>query len=136
MLKKITITLAAAGASIALLAAPAYAGTWYPSGYPQHLYTDDNAGEGAFQAEGDWIMANDIAADSKSVVTRWETNYGRDGECKATGGAFTGREQCNYNFDEDYKVRIKVCLRDYSNDIGWENCSTWSPWLSIATGNA
>jgi hypothetical protein len=135
LLKKITISLGAAGAGVLLMAVPAHA-VYYPTGWPQHAYTSDNAGEGAFQADGDWIMANDIREDHRSTVTRWETNYGREGECKATGGAFTGREECNYNFDEDYKVRIKVCLRNYSNDIGWENCSTWTPWLSIATGNA
>ncbi|MGX1267140.1 hypothetical protein RKD18_000334 [Streptomyces phaeoluteigriseus] len=135
MLKKISFTLAAAGAGVTLMAVPAHA-TWYPGAWPQHAYTNDYNGEGAFQADGDWIMANDLGEDHKSTVTRWETDYGREGECKATGGAFSGREECNYDFAEEHKVRIKVCLRNYSNDIGWENCSTWTPWLSISTGNA
>ncbi|WP_367323486.1 hypothetical protein [Streptomyces sp. HUAS ZL42] len=133
-MKQISTVFAAAGAGVVLMAVPAHA-TWYPTGWPQHAYTSDYKGEGAFQAEGDWVMAADLGEDGRSAVTRWETDYGRSGECKATGGAFTGKTECNYDFAESGGFRMKVCLRNYSNDIGWENCSTWTPWLSISTGN-
>ncbi|MFD8419824.1 hypothetical protein [Streptomyces sp. NPDC059466] len=131
-MKKISIALGAA-VGIILIASPAYAVS-YPSSWPGVLYTDDYAGLGGFQSDGDYVGVNDLDADGKSTVTRWETDYGRSGECKDTNGADNGWTSCNYDMDENHSMRYNVCLRNYSNDIGWENCSGWSPWISIASG--
>ncbi|MFB7224106.1 hypothetical protein [Streptomyces sp. NPDC056227] len=116
------------------MASPAYA-VDYPDSWPGAFYTSDYAGWGAFESNGDYVGAEDLHADGKTTVTRWETNYGRSGECKDSNGADNGVTDCNYDMDEQKAVRIKVCLRNYSNDIGWENCSSWGPWIHISDGS-
>ncbi|MEE4589164.1 MULTISPECIES: hypothetical protein [Streptomyces] len=130
-LKKIS-TIFAAATGILAMTSPAYA-VDYPH-YPSRLSTSDDAGMGSFLANGDYIGVQDLDYDGRSTVTRWETDYGRSGECKATNGPTNDWIDCNYNFAETGYLRFKVCLRNYSNDIGWINCSDWSRWLSISDG--
>ncbi|MGW0554428.1 hypothetical protein ACWDZ6_09555 [Streptomyces sp. NPDC002926] len=130
--KRIIGTLAAAACTV-LMATPAQAEPNWPS-WPGEVKTSDGMGYGYFAYDGDYIGANDFKFDGASTVTRWETDYGRSGECKDTNGAQNGVTACNYDMAESGYVRVKVCHRDYSNDIGWINCSSWSQWLSIRDG--
>ncbi|MGW2380801.1 hypothetical protein [Streptomyces sp. NPDC001658] len=116
--------LTGAAAAVVLAAGPANAISIWMS-------TSDNAGSGYFQNYDDTIGVSDTEADGMSTVTRWETDYGRSGTCVDSNGADNGYKVCDYDFDEDGYGRIKVCLRDYSNDIGWINCSTWSDWHPV-----
>ncbi|MER6999836.1 hypothetical protein [Streptomyces sp. NPDC000410] len=84
---------------------------------------------GCFDPNGDKFGAADHEADGLRTVVKWETNYGRSGECHAAGGAGTTKT-CNYDMREDKKVRFKLILRDGAN--GPDKVSTsWSPWESI-----
>jgi hypothetical protein len=106
----------------------------YPDSWPGELCTQNHEGCGAFAAAGDYVGAFDFLSDGRSTVTRWETDYGRSGVCIDSNGTGNGWTDCNYDFSETASLRFKVCLRNYSNDIGWINCSDWSEWLSISDG--
>ncbi|GAB2562890.1 hypothetical protein [Kribbella endophytica] len=96
---------------------------------------ENSAGsEGRFQSNGDYIGTLDWAFDNKSAVTRWQTNYGRAGECVDKNGAQNGVTACNYDLAENGYVRIQVCHRNLSGGGGLATCSSWSQWLSIRDG--
>jgi hypothetical protein len=119
---KILSSVFAAIAAAAFVSTPAHADDFK---YPMH--TDGDCGHSYFAPYGDRVLVIDTCKDGRSVVARWETNYGRFGECKNTAGtAGSGQVTCNYDMRETGYFRYKVCLRNYSNDIGWEDCSTWS----------
>jgi hypothetical protein len=89
----------------------------------------DDVAQGCFESYGDHVIAYDKEADGLWVRVDWTTNYGRDGAChdKSSAG---GPVDCNYNMDEDGKVKLQVELWDGSNRVAetrWEDC----PWLQI-----
>ncbi|MGW7438484.1 hypothetical protein [Streptomyces sp. NPDC054849] len=92
-------------------------------------YAGQYAGEGCFKSYGDKIWVKDGKSDGLRVVVKWETNYGRTGECHQTGG--TGSSGvCNYDMREDGKIRFSVMRRDGANGDNL-NQSLWTSWLNI-----
>lgn len=87
----------------------------------------DDVAQGCFESYGDHVTAYDKEADGLWVRVDWTTNYGRDGACndKSSAGGPVG---CNYNMDEDGKVKFQVELWDGSNRVAETG---WTPWLQI-----
>jgi hypothetical protein len=89
----------------------------------------DLAGTGCFESYGDKIYAKDQKADGLRTVVKWETDYGRSGECHAAGGAGSDN-YCNYDMREDRAVRFKVLLRNGAD--GADRYATpYTAWLKI-----
>ncbi|WP_460650047.1 hypothetical protein [Kribbella endophytica] len=130
MRKTVGVLVGAVGLA-AFAAAPAHAVEW-PS-WPGMV--ENSAGsKGYFDSDGDHVGTLDWAFDNKSAVTRWETDYGRSGECVDKNGAQNGVTGCNYDLAETGYVRIKVCHQNLSAGGGLTSCSGWSQWLSIRDG--
>ena len=117
------------GGSVAL-AAPAAADDVEPAApFMRCLHLEGEAGIGCFDPKGDVFGAHDYVRDGKRVVTAWQTDYGRGGECHNAKGAFSTRF-CTVNLAEHRKVRIKVSLREGANGPD-EKSTGWSEWLPI-----
>ncbi|MGW0365807.1 hypothetical protein [Streptomyces sp. NPDC002990] len=114
-------------------AEPVTAGDSYASGFTYCEVTKDYAGqiagEGCFKAYGDKIWVEDTKSDGFRVVVRWQTNYGRSGECHQTGGAGSAGV-CNYDMREDGQIRFEVMRRDGASGPNY-NPSAWTPWINI-----
>ncbi|MEU2084578.1 hypothetical protein ABZ569_22280 [Streptomyces albus] len=117
-------------ALVAMAATPAEAVS-FPQ-YPGRVKNADFSA-GAFQSKGDYVGALDFAADGKSAVTRWKTDYGRSGRCWDTNGAQNGFTACNYNMKENRFIKFQVCHANYGSS-SYSKCSEWSPWVSIRNG--
>ncbi|GAA0549355.1 MULTISPECIES: hypothetical protein [Streptomyces] len=73
------------------------------------------------------VLADDLKADGQSAVTRWraEDGYGTvfdHDDCVDSTGADNRRRACP--LPKGY-IFIKICTRNFSNDIGYMNCSDW-----------
>jgi hypothetical protein len=89
--------------------------------------------EGCFIPNGDDITAEDSYADGLGSVTEWKTDYGRSDECyNGSGAGWT--ITCYYDMRETERVKIRSCTRRGVNASNTK-CTSWSPWLSISTGN-
>jgi hypothetical protein len=131
-MKRVGLAVAGVAGAI-IMATPAYAVT-FPSVSPGRV--ENSAGSvGAFQSDGDYVGVNDWAFDNKSAVTRWETDYGRTGTCVDSDGAQNGMHACNYDLAETGDIKFQVCHKNFSAGTGYEQCSSWSPWVSIADGS-
>lgn len=88
-----------------------------------------NGGYACFEANGDHIWIHDTASDSASAIAYWQVSNGTSGSCTNSlgGGAW---KDCNYNFDEDYQVRLKVRVYDRSENQEIDE-SYWSHWVSV-----
>jgi len=127
-MKKLAGILAGGAAIVALAASPAYADGLIP-------WAENSAGSrGYFQYDGDKVGTLDWAFDGQSAVTRWETDYGRSGECVDSDGAQNGVMSCNHDMAESGFIRLKVCHKNYSAGTGFTTCSAWSEWISIRDG--
>ncbi|WP_193103235.1 hypothetical protein [Brachybacterium sp. FME24] len=94
------------------------------------LWLADDAGLGCFNPQGDVFAAHDTVRDGKRVVTAWQTDYGRTGECHNAKGAFSTHFCDGSDLAEHRKVRFKVSLRDGASGDD-EKSTGWSDWLSI-----
>ncbi|MER5527184.1 hypothetical protein ABT075_21725 [Streptomyces sp. NPDC002677] len=74
----------------------------------------------------------DIKADGQSAVTRRQartssgTVLDKD-DCVDSDGADNGYAGCHVYLGGAY-FYIKVCTRDFSNDIGYEGCTGWEAY--------
>lgn len=78
------------------------------------------------KAEG-VVLAHDVKADGRSAVTRWRAEnrngvvFDKD-DCVDSNGANNSMRACS--LPRGF-IEIKVCARDFSNDIGYYNCTAW-----------
>ncbi|MBT2422577.1 hypothetical protein J7F01_36760 [Streptomyces sp. ISL-22] len=110
-------------AALALTAGPANAVAAWGS-------TTQGEGDGFFENwpnrenYPDQAGAIDRKKDGMSVAIRWTSSSGTTGECVDKNGANNGTTLCTVTgLNQRGTVTFKVCARDYSNDIGWINCS-------------
>lgn len=97
-----------------------------------HPTLDSWITEGCFVGYGDVVTAWDIAEDGMRSVTEWYTDYGRSGEChSALGEGWT--VHCNYDMAETGRIKIRSCARNGASAPNWD-CTSWSSWISISTG--
>ncbi|MGP3974049.1 hypothetical protein ACTWQF_08380 [Streptomyces sp. 8N114] len=116
-------TALGAVAALALTAGPANAVAAWGS-------TTNGEGSGFFenwpnrQNYPDLAGAKDTKKDGLSVVIRWESDRGTKGECADRNGANNGTKTCTVTgLNQSGYVTFKVCAKNYSNDIGYINCS-------------
>ena len=83
--------------------------------------------EGCFQSDGDHVTAWDKRADGLGVRVDWLTDYGRDGACNDRSSE-GGRVDCNYNMDEDGRLKFQVEL--WKGDTRHAE-TEWTGWLAI-----
>ncbi|MFI9237197.1 hypothetical protein [Streptomyces sp. NPDC053079] len=84
-----------------------------------------------FDKAGDKVFVKDTAADGKSAVGLWKTNYDRAGGCRNKLGAGKWAE-CNYNMREGGYIQLQNAR--YDGDSGrftYPNPRVYSIWLPI-----
>lgn len=91
---------------------------------------DTQLGLGCFDPNGDVFGAHDYVNDGRRVVTSWQTDYGRSGQCHNAKGAFSTHFCSDVNLAEHRKVRIKVSVRTGAKGTD-EHSSGWSDWMRI-----
>ncbi|MFS8097962.1 hypothetical protein LFM09_12545 [Lentzea alba] len=87
----------------------------------------DDVAQGCFKSDGDHVTAWDKEADGLWVRVDWLTDYDRDGACvdKSSEGSAV---DCNYNMDEDGRLKFQVELWD--GDKRYAETG-WTGWLAI-----
>ncbi|MGP4021601.1 hypothetical protein [Saccharopolyspora sp. 5N708] len=100
--------------------------------HPEGTSSGWQGGYGQFNADGDWFRVQDLDFDGYGVVLRFETDYGRLGDCINTQGS--GKMQyCNFNLRETGQVHFWVCMRDAGSPV-YLACGQKSPWVEIDSG--
>ncbi|MFI1222704.1 MULTISPECIES: hypothetical protein [unclassified Streptomyces] len=119
-----SVTAAASVAAILAVGTPAQAATTKFCGPPAAFAL------GCFYSTGDDFTVQDMRADGLRAVLKWETDYGRKGECHDSNGANNPPTKCDYNFAEGHTVLFKTVLRDGANGADQGDSNPMIAWIS------
>ncbi|MFH8880733.1 hypothetical protein [Streptomyces californicus] len=124
--KMITASVTAATALVAVLATgtPAQAKTTKFCGPPAAFTL------GCFYSEGDYFTVQDMRADGKRGVLKWQTDYGRKGECHDANGANNPPTKCDYDFKEGHTVLFQTAVRNGANGADEGLSNPMIAWIS------